>query len=59
MPKDVKSTTSSLRPKRKGGAVGRRLVAGFSEALAHARGQLELPSYTVTRARGVSKRLGK
>ena len=29
-------------------APGRRLVAGFSEALAHARDEIELPSYTVT-----------
>jgi hypothetical protein len=31
-----------------GCALGRRLVAGLSEALAHARGEIELPSYTVT-----------
>jgi putative transcriptional regulator len=28
--------------------LGRRLVAGLNEALAHARGEIELPSYTVT-----------
>jgi putative transcriptional regulator len=38
----------SSRSKRKGSALGRRLVAGLSEALAHARGEIELPSYTVT-----------
>jgi hypothetical protein len=27
---------------------GRRLIAGLTEALAHARGEIELPSYTVT-----------
>ena len=48
MPKGVKSASSSSRSKRKGSALGRRLVAGFSEALAHARGEIELPSYTVT-----------
>jgi len=28
--------------------LGRRLVASLNEALAHARGEIELPSYTVT-----------
>jgi putative transcriptional regulator len=28
--------------------LGRRLVAGLNEALAHARGEIELSSYTVT-----------
>jgi putative transcriptional regulator len=28
-------------------ALGRRLVAGLNDALAHARGELALPSYTV------------
>ena len=48
MPRGVKSTSLSSRSKRKGSALGRRLVAGLSEALAHARGEIELPSYTVT-----------
>ena len=48
MPRGVKSATLSPRSKRKGSALGRRLVAGLSEALAHARGEIELPSYTVT-----------
>src|SRR5580700_84002 len=48
MPKDVKSASLSARSKRKDSALGRRLVAGLSEALAHARGEIELPSYTVT-----------
>ena len=48
MPRGVKSASLSPRSKRKGSALGRRLVAGLSEALAHARGEIELPSYTVT-----------
>src|SRR5437763_9162334 len=48
MPRRVKSASLSPPSKRKGSALGRRLVAGFSEALAHARGELELPTYTVT-----------
>src|SRR3981081_376989 len=48
MPRGVKSTSLSSRSKRKGSALGRRLVAGLSDALAHARGEIELPSYTVT-----------
>jgi len=48
MPRGVKSASLSPRSKQKGSALGRRLVAGVSEALAHARGEIELPSYTVT-----------
>ncbi len=48
MRKTVKSATSSRRLKRKRSALGCRLVAGLSEALAHARREIELPSYTVT-----------
>jgi putative transcriptional regulator len=48
MPRKKKSASSSPRSKRKGSPLGRRLVKGLNEALAHARGQLELPSYTVT-----------
>jgi len=48
MPRSTKSASSSRRSKRKASALGRRLVAGLNDALAHARGQLELPSYTVT-----------
>jgi putative transcriptional regulator len=48
MGKSVKSATS-LRPStRKASTLGRRLVAGLNEALAHARGEIDLPSYTVT-----------
>ena len=48
MPRSVKSTSSSRRSKLKTSALGRRLVAGLNDALAHARGELVLPSYTVT-----------
>ena len=48
MPKSAKSASLSARSKPKGSAVGRRLIAGLNEALAHARGDIELPSYTVT-----------
>ena len=48
MPRGVKSASSSRRSKPKASALGRRLVAGLSEALAHARGELALSSYTVT-----------
>ena len=42
--------TSNARSKRSGAkhsAAGRRLVAAAKEALAHARGEIALPSYTV------------
>ena len=48
MPRDAKSARSSRRSKPKRSAMGRRLVAGLKDALAHARGELDLPSYTVT-----------
>ena len=48
MPRKTKSASLSLRSARKRSAIGRRMVAGLNDALAHARGQLELPSYTVT-----------
>ena len=48
MPKLVKSASSSPRSKRKASPTGRRLIAGLTEALAHARGEIDLPSYTVT-----------
>ncbi len=47
MRKSGKSATSSRRSKRKGSALGRRLIASLNEALAHARGEIELPSYQV------------
>jgi putative transcriptional regulator len=48
MPKNAKSAGSLRRSKRKTSAFGRRIVAGLNDALAHARGDLALPSYTVT-----------
>jgi putative transcriptional regulator len=48
MPKSAKSASSSPRSKPKRSAIGRRLIAGLTEALAHARGEIDLPSYTVT-----------
>jgi putative transcriptional regulator len=48
MRRNAKSATSSRPSKRKASALGRRLVAGLNEALAHARGEIELPTYTVT-----------
>jgi len=47
MPRGVKSASSSPRSKRKRSALGRRLIDGLDDALAHARGELNLPSYTV------------
>jgi putative transcriptional regulator len=47
MRRSAKSATSSRRSKPKASALGRRLVAGLNEALAHARGEIELSSYTV------------
>jgi putative transcriptional regulator len=47
MPRSVKSASSSRRSKPKASAFGRRLVAGLNNALAHARGELVLPSYEV------------
>lgn len=48
MPTRKTSGPSSPPSKAKRSALGRRLVAGAREALAHARGEVELPSYTVT-----------
>jgi putative transcriptional regulator len=60
MPRDTKSASLSGRSKLRRSAIrkrsdavprsaiGRRLVAGLNDALAHARGELVLPSYTVT-----------
>jgi putative transcriptional regulator len=42
------SVKSSVKPAvRKSSPLGRRLIAGLKEALAHARGELDLPGYTV------------
>jgi putative transcriptional regulator len=48
MRRNAKSATSSRSSKPKASVLGRRLVAGLNEALAHARGEIELSSYTVT-----------
>ncbi len=50
MPKNATCAASSKPSKRKaeGTPLGRRLIAAAGEALAHARGEVELPSYEVT-----------
>jgi putative transcriptional regulator len=48
MPRNKRSASSSRRSKRKRSPAGRRLIAGLEDALAHARGELALPSSTVT-----------
>jgi len=48
MRRNAKSATLSRPSKPRASALGRRLVAGLNEALAHARGEIELSSYTVT-----------
>ena len=63
MRKSGKSASSPRRSKRKGSALGRRLIAALNEALAHARGEIELPSYDVAvperiDVRKVRRRLG-
>lgn len=47
MPRDMKSVSLSRRSKQKGSALGRRLITGLKDALAHARREIDLPSYTV------------
>jgi putative transcriptional regulator len=47
MPRNAKSASLSRQSKAKSSALGRRLVRGLNDALAHARGELALPSYTV------------
>ncbi|MFI4985984.1 MAG: helix-turn-helix domain-containing protein [Alphaproteobacteria bacterium] len=48
MPRNKKSASSPRHSKRRNSALGRRVIAGLREALAHARGETELPEYTVT-----------
>src|SRR5260370_31071720 len=52
MPRPAKPVSSSRRLKRKNSAkttvLGRRLIASLKDALAYTRGELDLPSYTVT-----------
>ena len=47
MRKGKKSATLSRRSRRKESALGPRLVASLNEALAHARGEIDLSSYVV------------
>jgi putative transcriptional regulator len=47
MPRKKNSAKSSRRSKRKGSALGRALIASAKEALAHVRGEIELPSYEI------------
>ena len=47
MPRSTKSASSSRRSRPRRSALGRRLVTGLKQALAHARGEITLPSYTV------------
>jgi hypothetical protein len=47
MPRSTKSAGSSRRSRPKHSALGRRLIAGLKEALAHSRGVINLPSYTI------------
>jgi putative transcriptional regulator len=48
MPRGSKSAKQSRRSKRKTSAAGQRLLVGLRDALAHSRGELSLPSYTVS-----------
>ena len=47
MPRSTKFAASSRRSRPKRSPLGRRLIAGLKEALAHSRGEISLPSYTV------------
>ena len=47
MPRSTKSAASSRRSRPQHSALGRRLIVGLKEALAHSRGDIKLPSYTV------------
>ncbi|MBI1777370.1 MAG: helix-turn-helix domain-containing protein [Proteobacteria bacterium] len=48
MPRSRKSAGSPRRSKPRHSALGRRVIAGLRDALAHARGETKLPEYTVT-----------
>src|ERR1700739_2965555 len=48
MPRNPRSASLSRRSKPRTSALGRGLVAGLKDALAHARGELDLPNTTVT-----------
>jgi hypothetical protein len=56
MTKRTKSASLSKRSKPKGSAVGRRMIKGLEMALAHRRGEIELPGYTVTVTKHKTKR---
>jgi putative transcriptional regulator len=63
MPRSKKSAGSSLPSTPKSSSLGRRLIAGLNEALADARGEIALPSYTVevperVDVKAVRRRLG-
>ena len=63
MPRSTKSAASSRRSKPKRSALGARLIAGLTEALADARGEISLPAYTVevpaqVDVKAVRRRLG-
>jgi putative transcriptional regulator len=48
MPRSTKSAASSRRSRpKKPSTLGRRLLVGLKEALAHSRGEIDLPSYTI------------
>lgn len=47
MPTRKNSDPSSKRSKQRRSALGRSLVAAARQALAHARGEIELPSYEI------------
>ena len=48
MPRSTRSASLLRRSQPRRSPLGRRLVAGLEDALAHARGELALPSYPVT-----------
>ena len=48
MPNSRKSARLRPRSKPRRSALGRRLITGLRQALAHARGEIELPEYTVS-----------
>ena len=48
MPRKRKSASSPRHSKRHTSVLGRRVIAGLREAVAHARGEIELPEYSVT-----------
>lgn len=48
MPTRKKSAGSRPRSKPRHSALGRRLITGLRQAVAHARGKLDLPEYAVT-----------